>query len=250
MNTRRWISFDIETAKITPDDDTDIHAHRPLGITCAAVAWVGKGGEIATRDYCGLDDHGKPTVQMTMPECRSFVDTLRRATGKGFTLVGHNIAGFDLDILAEESGMIAECAELARHAVDSCYHVHALKGFPVGLEAIAKGLGLAGKTEGVSGANAPELWADGQYSTVLEYVAQDAKLSLEVALEVERLGYLKWIAKSGRLNRLDIPHWLTVDEASRLPLPDTSWMTEPLPRDRFTAWLGSAVAVGVDNPFG
>ena len=32
--------------------------------------------------------------------------------------------------------------------------------------------------------------------------------------------------------------WLTVEEALRLPLPDTSWMDEPWPREKFTGWMG------------
>jgi hypothetical protein len=32
--------------------------------------------------------------------------------------------------------------------------------------------------------------------------------------------------------------WLTVREALELPLPNTSWMDEPWPRERFTGWLG------------
>jgi hypothetical protein len=31
--------------------------------------------------------------------------------------------------------------------------------------------------------------------------------------------------------------WLTVREAMRLPLPDTSWMPRPISRRRFTGWL-------------
>ena len=32
--------------------------------------------------------------------------------------------------------------------------------------------------------------------------------------------------------------WLTVSEALGLPLPDTSWMSDPWPRERFTGWMG------------
>jgi len=34
--TRRYLAFDMETAKVLPPDVTDVLAHRPLGITCAA----------------------------------------------------------------------------------------------------------------------------------------------------------------------------------------------------------------------
>ena len=31
--------------------------------------------------------------------------------------------------------------------------------------------------------------------------------------------------------------WFTVEEAERLPLPNTSWMTEPWPRASFMKWM-------------
>lgn len=233
----KFLAFDLETAKIVPPDE-DVQAHRPLGISCAAVARFSFiDNAIVTRDFCGVDENGYTTPRLTEPDCRSLVHILQRYVERGFTLLTWNGLGFDFDILAEESGMHEECATLARNSVDMMYQAHCLRGFPIGLDSVAKAIGLSGKTEGVSGAQAPDLWADGQYSTVLEYVQQDARTTLEVALWIEQHGYLKWTAKSGRLNRLDIARWLTVDEASALPLPDTSWMTEPLPRARFTGWL-------------
>ena len=32
--------------------------------------------------------------------------------------------------------------------------------------------------------------------------------------------------------------WLMVSEALELPLPDTSWMDSPWPREKFTGWMG------------
>ena len=32
----KYCGFDIETAKILPDNFGDLHDHRPLGISCAA----------------------------------------------------------------------------------------------------------------------------------------------------------------------------------------------------------------------
>ncbi|MCB0126721.1 MAG: ribonuclease H-like domain-containing protein, partial [Caldilineaceae bacterium] len=154
-----------------------------------------------------------------------------------FTLLAHNGVGFDFDILAEESGMHDTCADLALHSVDTCLLVHCLKGFPVGLEAIAKGMGLQGKTEGMNGSMAPQMWAEGKFNEVLEYVAQDVRATLQVALEIEKRKGLTWIAKSGRRNSLPIPKLLTAYEALQLPEPDTSWMTEPISRERFTSWM-------------
>ncbi len=237
---RKYLSFDIETAKITPDGE-DMQLYRPLGIACWALAWAnGKQGEIITRAYCGTDEAGGNSPQMNRVECQALVGRLASAHNQGYIILTHNGVGFDLDILAEESGMQETCAFLAMHSVDTCLHIHCVKGFPVGLEAIARGMGLQGKTEGMSGALAPQMWHDGQYDRVLEYVAQDARSTLEIALAIEQRGSLRWISKKGRINSLAVPRWLTVTEALQLPEPDTSWMDTPIPRDRFTEWMNKA----------
>jgi len=231
----RYLSFDIETSKITPEG-ADVQSHRPLGIACWAIAWLNLKGEIKTSTGHGGND--SPAAMMTREECQSLVNKLLFSVyTRGFTILTHSGVGFDFDILAEESGMHAECADLALHSVDTCLLIHCFKGYPVGLDAIARGMGLAGKTEGMSGALAPQMWADGKFDEVLAYVAQDVRSTLEVALAIEQRRGLSWIAKSGKRNSLPIQRMLTVEEALRLPEPDTSWMTEPMPRSRFTGWM-------------
>lgn len=235
--THRFLAFDIETAKLAPDGD-NLNAARPLGISCWAMAWQDNNGEIHTLTGHGVDDYGNPSPQMTAMECEDLVSKLRVNALRGFTILTHNGCGFDFDILAEESGRHEECAELALHHVDMMLHFHCLKGFPVGLNAVAKGLGLEGKTEGMDGSKAPQLWAEGRYDEVLRYVAQDVRATLEVALTVEQRKDLCWIARSGKPNFVAIPRWLTVFEALQLPEPDTSWMDSPIPREQFTEWVG------------
>ena len=42
----------------------------------------------------------------------------------------------------------------------------------------------------------------------------------------------------GTKSSMPLTHgWLTVREALRLPQPDTSWMSNPMARSGFTAWL-------------
>lgn len=238
----KFLAFDIETCKITPPD-ANLQVHRPLGITCYAVAWVSeKTGEIQATHGHGHDGSPDPTPVMTRSECCLLVGRLHRAVQQGYTLLAHNGVGFDFDILAEESGMVDTCADLALHSVDTCLLVHCLKGFPVGLDAIAQGMGLPGKTEGMNGSMAPEMWAEGHYAEVLEYVKQDVRLTLQVALEIQQRKRLMWIAKSGRRNSITLPTLLTAQEALQLPEPDVSWMSEPVARSRFTAWMEMKLA--------
>jgi hypothetical protein len=244
--TTQYLSFDIETAKITPKD-VDLQQHRPLGICCWAVAWVDQHDVVVSHSYSGTDAEGGITPQLTREECIALVWRLHTAVEKGYTIVTHNGAGFDFDILAEESGMHSLCTHLALHSVDTCLLVHCLKGFPVGLDAIARGMGLSGKTEGMSGALAPQMWAEGRYAEVLAYVEQDVRATLNVALEIEKQRSLTWISRSGKRNLLLVPDLLTVEAALRLPEPDTSWMSDPLPRSRFTGWMEMA-SDGVPTP--
>ena len=98
--------------------------------------------------------------------------------------------------------------------------------------------GLPGKPEGMSGAKAPVLWAEGKREEVLRYVAQDVRTTLDLATACESLGALRWVARSGKLRTMKLPEgWLTVSEALELPLPDTSWMDEPWTREEFTGWM-------------
>jgi len=142
-----------------------------------------------------------------------------------------------MDVLAEESGMFDECRELALNAVDTCFHALCLLGYPVALDGCARGMNVPGKSEGMDGSKAPLLWAAGEYDKVFRYVANDTRVTLDVAQAVERTGKLQWYSRRQRLNWVKVDRWLTVKECLELPLPDTAWMTDPMPRSKFTAWM-------------
>ena len=166
------------------------------------------------------------------------VEYLSAQTVAGRTVVTWNGIGFDWQVIAEESHMTDVCRDLALDHVDMMYHFHAVKGFPLGLNAAAQGVGTGSKTAGMSGVDAPQLWADGNREAVVTYCKQDATLTLQVAQSTQRNLRLDWTSRSGRPNNLLIPEgWLTVRQAADLPIPDTSWMDDPIPRSAFNAWL-------------
>jgi hypothetical protein len=79
-------------------------------------------------------------------------------------------------------------------------------------------MGLAGKTQGVSGDLAPVLWAQGRREEVLAYVGQDVRIALDLAQVCESRGELRWVARSGKVRSMALPQgWLTVT-----PLPAQS----------------------------
>ena len=237
MSERRFISFDLEIAALIPDGETDWKQYRPLGITCYALAWINEDGSMEVHADCGRDDNGQPMPRMSQAECRSLVERLCALEHLSDALLTHNGVGFDFAILAEETGWTEICANLALDSVDTCLLMHCLRGFPVGLDAICKAMGVQGKIEGMNGALAPQMWADGRYDEVLAYVAQDARCTLEVALEIEKHRVLRWVSKSGNTKMEFVPLLLPVREALQLPEPDTSWMSDPIPRGRFVEWM-------------
>jgi hypothetical protein len=233
--TRKYLAFDIETAKILPAAAGDLLAHRPLGIACAATL----ADREQPRLWMGKDAGGTPSQQMNQNELAQLVRFLTESVQNGFTILTWNGLGFDFDVLAEESGLVEDCRLLATSHVDMMFHVFCEKGYPVGLDSATKGMHVSGKSASVAAHAAPQLWKDGRHAEVLEYVSQDVRCVLELAQACEAQRSFRWITRKGTPSEMPLRSgWLTVEAALRLPLPDTSWMSTPLPRGRFTNWLG------------
>lgn len=234
--TRRYVAFDIETAKIVPPDVDDLLAHRPLGIACAAAAI---SDPPQARTWFGAGD--RPAPRLSQAEAQGLVADLSDLVRDGYTLLSWNGLAFDFNILAEESGFVEECASLATHHVDMMFHALCALGHRIGLQKVAEALQVPGKAGGLTGAEAPARWAEGCHEEVLAYNVQDARLALAVARECERRRELMWVTRRGALGRMALPNgWLTVAEAQHLPLPDTTWMSRPPRREHCTAWMPRA----------
>ena len=233
--SRNFVAFDIETAKIDLPEFTDWRQHRPLGITCIASQTTVCD---EPRVWFTQTTSGTPAARMTAEDVVAFVSYLEEQRAAGFVPLTWNGLGFDFDVLAEESGRKAACRDLARGHVDMMFHVFCEKGFPVALDKVAAGMGLAGKTKGMSGKEAPGRWAIGDHQSVIKYVSQDVRTTLAVASAAESAKGMAWITGQGKRGWMALPAgWMTVDIARKQPLPDTSWMSEPKPRSSFTAWL-------------
>ena len=235
-------SFDLEIAKPIPDDASDWKQYSPLGIACAAVEF-GDSSEPLTW-------HGVP--QMTRAACQQMVGDCLDLVKKGYTFVTWNGCSFDFAVLAEESGMVDECAELAINHVDIMLMVTFTKGWYLALQKALKGAGLEGKLTRVTlstgevitdmdGAKAPRLWAAGEYDAVLAYLRYDVQQTLKLAHAVQRNKVLRWTSNRGRAQYVRFDRLLTVRECFRIPEPDTSWMTDPPSRTRFVEWMPDSV---------
>ena len=232
--TRKYLAFDIEIAKGFPEG-ADWHKYRPLGITCAAT--LAADAEEATL-WHGVASDGRPADRMNPQDIGKLAEHLQSMTAAGHTILTWNGLQFDFPILAEESGMDQQCRGLAREHVDMMFHVFCKQGFPVGLDSAAKAMRLPGKPAGMSGVLAPKLWAEGKHQEVLDYCAQDVRTTLDLALCCQKQQTFRWITRRGTTKRMPLPDgWLDVAAAMKLPEPDTSWMTNPLSRHKFTKWL-------------
>jgi RNase H-like protein len=232
---RKYLAFDIETVKVQPANDYDWKSYRPLGISCAATFLSGEDDPLLW--HGGANDK-RPTKRMNRPQVQGLVGYLEKQVVYGYTVVTWNGLGFDFDILAEESGMLEKCRNLAIDHVDMMFHALRQLGHGISLDSAAKGMGLAGKSENLSGISTPQLWAKGRRKEVLEYVAHDAEITLELAEISESHGLLRWVTRGGRGRKLPLPKgWLPVRLAEKLPITGTSWMWPQWSRARFTAWL-------------
>ena len=231
----KLISFDIEISKVIADFSGDLFAHSPLGISCAAVA------SDTVKFWQGVP-------QLTQEENQKMVRELMTFAENGYTLVTWNGCGFDFRLLAEESGMVAECGELAINHVDLMLLVTFNKGWYLGLDKALKGAGIAGKVHDVTlksgealhemnGGLAPQLWADGEHQAVLTYLRGDVEQTLALAKDIQETKAIRWLSGRGKPQSVSVPKLLTVRECFNLPEPDVSWMDNAPTREGFVSWI-------------
>ena len=99
--SRKYLAFDLETAKVQPPDDQNWREDRPLGISCEATLCCDAGEPML---WYGLTRTNRPAREMSHNDAKKLVNYLSRMVSAGYTIVTWNGVGFDFDILAEESG--------------------------------------------------------------------------------------------------------------------------------------------------
>lgn len=234
---KRFATFDLEIARDIPDGKK-LRDVMPVGITCAA---LGYGDKSEPKLF-----HAAP--QMSRDACRDMLRELQQTINAGYTLVTWNGTAFDFPILAQESDMARECAELALAHVDLMVIVTFLRGHWLGLQKALLGAGIAGKKKQVTlndgtvldemgGKLAPDLWRRGEYAAVLSYLREDVMPLLELSRIVYHTKQIRWTSNQGRLNTVNVQKLWTVRECFKLPVPDTSWMKNPAKRSEFVDWM-------------
>ena len=242
------IAFDLEIARPLVGDGSDWQSQRPLGISCAAVAYrEPKYGMIVYRSW----ESSPGQESMTSIQAQGVFHDLLALEDSGYRIVTVNGAGFDFDVLAEECGQsyLNACAHMAMRHIDLCFLVLSKKGHYLGLDAMAMGASVKGKLHDVrlndgtimtdmDGAKAPEMWAAGERSAVLEYLKDDVRSTLETAEVIERDKMIRWTSRAGRYNNFWVQVPLsTVEQCMEIAMPDNSWMTSPPTREGVLAWM-------------
>lgn len=243
----RILAFDLEIAKVIPDEAKDWKEYWPLGISCGATLPVDEFGQ----EYSPTLWHGQPDKnglhppQMTPEECRALARYLEDMAGMGWLVVSWNGLGFDHSLLLTEcqnDSYAPRIKRMARKHCDPAFSMFCALGFMIALDTACRGMGLEGKPEGMDGAMAPKLWAQGpeEQRRVLDYVARDVRILAALHREITEKGYIRWQTRRGvtRTWMLEGHHIPTVEEAMQLPIPDTSWMRNQWKREKFTGWLG------------
>lgn len=233
----RWMTFDLETARLLPPETFNLIEQMPLGIACAAIAFSDRETELF---------HGGE--RLTAAEAAALVRRLQALEAEGYRLVTWNGCSFDLRVLADESGLWKECGALALNHVDLMAWVVCANGYRLSLQTALDGAGLGGKLRGFalpdgtlidpSGANAPRVWADGHREAVLAYLRHDVEQLGKLVTTVAARRALSWKSKSGRPMQLSRATPPTVRECLAMPLPDTSWMrNDPPSRSELIEWI-------------
>lgn len=227
------LSFDIEIANVfTLQPGEDLERYAPFDISVAAAAIHGG----AVRHWHARDAAGKPAGVLDASAARAVLEYLREEQLQGTRVCAWNGLSFDLRWLGHVAQDLRLAADVALDLYDPMFQFATQRGFPIGLAAVAEGMGIAQKKL-MSGDRAPIEWQAGNTQLVLDYVAGDCTLTNQVAAAIEKAGQVQWRTKKGTLSTERMPRLRQVKDVMRDPEPDQSWMSEPKPMSSYWAWM-------------
>jgi hypothetical protein len=227
------LGFDIETSNVfdlLPGEDIDNHA--PFDVAVAATQI--HGGE--NRLWFSRDADGRPCVNLDRRHAQELLEYLEQMQRAGYAICAWKGLGFDLQWIARAANNVATASRVARGMYDPMYQFFKLKGFPIGLDAVAGGMRI-GMNKTMDAADAPREWRTGNHRRVCDYVLGDARMTNEIVSAIIRRHEITWITQRGKRSTVPVPRMRTVEDCMRDPMPDQSWMSSPVPQEKFTHWL-------------
>jgi hypothetical protein len=227
------LGLDIEISNVfdlRPGED--INKYAPFDVAVAATQV--RGGE--HRLWFSRDQHGRPRASLERRDAQELLHYLEQMQGSGHALCAWNGLSFDMQWIARAAGDVVTASRVARAMYDPMYQFYKLKGFPIGLDAVAKGLDI-GMKKTMDAADAPREWRAGNHEPVCDYVLSDVRITNEIVSTVIRRRRLAWLTQRGKPSTVPVPRLRTVEDCMRDPMPDQSWMSNPIPEKKFTHWL-------------
>ncbi len=233
MTMSKILSFDIEISNVFDlGPGEDINKYAPFDVAVAATQIAGSEHRLWFSP--GQDD--KPAINLQRHHAKELLDYLDEMQREGYAVCAWNGLSFDLRWIARAADDVATVSRIARAMYDPMFQFFKLKGFPVGLGAVAKGMGI-GMKKSMDAADAPRLWRAGNHQLVLDYVSGDVSMTNEIVSGIVRRREIAWITQRGKRQTVPLPHLRTVEDCMRDPMPDQSWMNSPIPQKQFTGWL-------------
>jgi len=173
------------------------------------------------------------------------VDYLADQTEVGFVTVGWNAVSFDFRVLhsalRENPRALGRLEKVVALSIDPMLCVFMSKGYPVGVDAVARGFKLKGKSG--KGKDAIAMWLEGGEEgrkAVVEYCKNDVLVTSNVLEAISGSKMVKWISKKDATmiwNPAEHRLLMRTELVAGLPQPDNSWMDNPIPKSEFLGWL-------------
>jgi hypothetical protein len=227
------VAFDIEIANVfTIAPGTDLDEYGPFDISVAATHELGGDGKL----WISRGAAGTPANKLTATTALELLEFLSNRQRRGDAVVAWNGLSFDMRWLGHAAGDLRLARQVALGLYDPMFQFFKLKGFPIGLAKAGEGMGIQTKKL-MDGAEAPIHWQAGNHQLVCDYVMGDARLTAEIAGRIAQEREVRWITQRGRPSSVQISRLRTVGDCLRDPMPDQSWMDDPIPEDRFCGWL-------------
>jgi len=231
-------SWDIEI-----DSDSLFDSDRPvdysqIGVTCASI--LATDGGDAELYWGGMYEAGEVyNPKMNKFEMGEMIESLLHYDTQGYHTLTWNGAQFDFRVMAE---LMPDYKDALRgvmyNSVDLMFQFFCQRGFFVGLDAVSRAMGLAGKHQGpqidgqyIDGGLAAKHWPE-HARKILWYVHNDTVQPLLLAQKIHGSQELRWVTKKGKIASEPFREILTVEQSLELPLPDTSWMDNPITREK------------------
>ena len=230
----KFLSVDIEIAdefELKPGEDLDKYA--PFHISVAATV----DSEGNRRLWYSKTESGAPALHMDRRTAGDLLAELRAKQQSGYKLFTWNGLSFDLRWIGYNAGDMELAARIALQLYDPMFQFFNQRGFPVGLAAVGKAMGVR-QTKLMEAADAPREWRSGNHQRVMDYVVGDCQITNQVVQAIRERHGISWQTRRGTVSFESMPRLKTVAEVLRDPEPDQSWMREPgLKRSKFTSWL-------------